>query len=110
VKLSHVKNLWSAAMQREPTDDGAAGSAWWNALSENERAYWAKRAESARPADAWRVYERSWREAEAMPGEAGTLADEIALIIARAREAGIDDETIIARLQNAADALREGLI
>lgn len=46
-------------------------------------------------ADAWRADERSWREAEAMPGEAGTLADEIALTIARAREAG--DETVHAR-------------
>ncbi len=46
---------------------------------------------------AWRVDERSWREAAAIPGEAGTIADDIALITARAREAGIDDETVDAR-------------
>jgi hypothetical protein len=37
------------------------------------------------------------------------LADEIAALASRAREAGIDDETILAHLQDAADALREGL-
>jgi hypothetical protein len=96
-------------MQSKPSEDSWPGLTWWNALTENERAYWLKRAESAGQVDAWRAYQRSWREAEAMPGEAGVLADEIILIVARAREAGIDDETIIARLQEAVAVLRDGL-
>lgn len=40
------------------TSDGAAGMAWWNALSEKQRAEWLSRANSARPADAWAAYKR----------------------------------------------------
>lgn len=86
-------------MQSKPSEDGWSGLTWWNGLSEHERAYWLKRGGSAGPVDAWRAYQQSWREAEAMPGEAGMLADEIILIVARTRAAGIDDGTIIARLQ-----------
>lgn len=50
------------------------------------------------PDDPW---EQAW--------SAQHLADEIAALVARAREAGIDDETVLAHLQEAADALREGL-
>jgi hypothetical protein len=37
------------------------------------------------------------------------VADETAEVVADAREMGIDDETILAQLQDAAEALREGL-
>lgn len=37
------------------------------------------------------------------------LTDAIATVVGWAREAGIDDETILAHLQDVADALREGL-
>jgi hypothetical protein len=37
------------------------------------------------------------------------LIDAIAEVVALARECGVDDETVLARLQDAADALREGL-
>jgi hypothetical protein len=45
-----------------------------------------------------------WEEAAAP-----RLADEIAAAVTRAREGGIDDETIFTQLQEVADALREGL-
>jgi hypothetical protein len=62
----------------------------------------------AGPVDAWRACQQSWREAEAMPGEAGMLADEIILIVARARAAGIDDATILAQLQDAVARAQRG--
>ena len=37
------------------------------------------------------------------------LADEIVAVVMRAREAVIDDEALPAQLQDAVDALREGL-
>ncbi|BCH04936.1 hypothetical protein MesoLj131b_69350 (plasmid) [Mesorhizobium sp. 131-2-5] len=43
---------------REPTPDEAVGMAWWNSLSEPDRAAWLTRAGSARPADAWAAYKR----------------------------------------------------
>jgi hypothetical protein len=44
--------------ERKPTADEQAGMDWWNALPEKERATWLKVAVSARPADAWRVYQQ----------------------------------------------------
>lgn len=44
--------------QREPTSNEAAGIAWWNALTETERAKWLAQAGSAVPADAWAAYKR----------------------------------------------------
>ena len=40
------------------TDDEAKGIAWWNALSEEDRAFWLRAAISAVPADAWAYYKR----------------------------------------------------
>lgn len=44
--------------ERDATADDQVGMIWWNALTEAERAYWLKRAESARAVDAWRAYKR----------------------------------------------------
>ncbi len=44
-----------------------------------------------------------------LAGAAQHLTDEITTLVARASETGIDDEMILAQLQDAADALREGL-
>ncbi len=41
---------------RESTDDERAGMAWWNSLSESERARWLAAASSAKPADAWAAF------------------------------------------------------
>jgi hypothetical protein len=41
-----------------PTPDEVAGMAWWNGLSEPERADWLRAAGSARPADAWEAWKR----------------------------------------------------
>ncbi len=38
---------------REPTAEESAGMAWWNALTEGERANWLARADTAVPAEAW---------------------------------------------------------
>ena len=46
-------------MDREPTADELAGMAWWNGLSEVERAYWLGVAGSAIVAEAWRAFKRS---------------------------------------------------
>ena len=43
---------------REPTPDETAGMAWWNSLTEADRADWLARAGSAVPADAWAAYKR----------------------------------------------------
>lgn len=47
-----------ATQQREPTADEAAGIAWWNALTEAERAKWLAETGTAVPADAWAAYKR----------------------------------------------------
>lgn len=44
--------------ERKPTEDERAGTNWWNALSENERAAWLAEARSDRPADAWEAFKR----------------------------------------------------
>lgn len=49
-------------MPLEPTTDDEIGMAWWNAISERERAQWLAIASSARPVDAWRAYNRHQRE------------------------------------------------
>ena len=43
------------------TEDPHVGMAWWNGISESDRAYWLQVAKSARPEDA----RQAWREAEA---------------------------------------------
>jgi hypothetical protein len=43
------------------------------------------------------------------PSSADLLAERIARLVHEAREAGLSDETIAAELQDAADALLEGL-
>jgi hypothetical protein len=43
-------------LNRKPTEQEAAGIAWWNALTEQQRAEWLRRANSARPSDAWKAY------------------------------------------------------
>jgi hypothetical protein len=35
------------------TDDETAGIAWWNALTEEQRAYWLAQANTASVAEAW---------------------------------------------------------
>jgi hypothetical protein len=42
--------------------DDAAGMAWWNALADYDRGFWARAALSAVPADAWAYYKRVCRE------------------------------------------------
>jgi len=42
----------------EPANDDELGMIWWNWMTENERAYWCRVADSARPVDAWRAYQR----------------------------------------------------
>ena len=37
--------------------DALAGIAWFNSLSRAARAYWLDAADSARPADAWRLFQ-----------------------------------------------------
>jgi hypothetical protein len=43
---------------RHPTPDEAAGIAWWNALTEPQRAAWCERAGTAVPAEAWAEFKR----------------------------------------------------
>jgi hypothetical protein len=40
-------------VHRKPTISEQVGMAWWNRLTEHERAYWLRVAYSARPADAY---------------------------------------------------------
>ncbi len=40
----------------EPTPDEVLGMAWWNGLSERDRAHWLQRAGSAIAADAWALF------------------------------------------------------
>lgn len=42
---------------REPTADERAGIAWWNAMTETERAYWLSAAQTPTPAVAWAYYQ-----------------------------------------------------
>lgn len=44
------------ARLRSPTVSEQVGMAWWNRLSEAERAYWLRVADSARPVDAYAAY------------------------------------------------------
>lgn len=44
------------------THDDALGMAWWNALTERERAEWLRKADSARPKDAWEAFKLNQRE------------------------------------------------
>ena len=41
------------------TADERAGMDWWNALTEDRRAYWLRAANSAIPAEAWAEYKRT---------------------------------------------------
>jgi hypothetical protein len=43
---------------RQPTLDKQAGMAWWNGLTEAERAYWLHRADTATPAEAWDAFKQ----------------------------------------------------
>lgn len=77
-----------------PVKGAKPGHAGWRGLCRPAT----PRGMSDSPDDPW---EQAW--------SAQHLADEIAALVARAREAGIDDETVLARLQEAANTLREGL-
>jgi hypothetical protein len=44
---------------RAPTSDEAIGMAWWNSLTEADRALRLHVAGSAAPADAWKPYQHS---------------------------------------------------
>lgn len=39
-------------------NDDRQGMIWWNRLTHTERQHWLEQAGSARPADAWRAYQR----------------------------------------------------
>jgi len=65
--LEERRRLDAADLTRDPTADVTAGMAWWNALSERERADWLGRAGSATPADAWAQFKRQ-TEAEGRHG------------------------------------------
>jgi len=41
----------------KPTRQETRGMAWWNAMSDADRAYWLRIAGSATPADAWAQYQ-----------------------------------------------------
>lgn len=56
-----------AAYNREPTNEEAAGIAWWNGMPDHERAHWAKRAGTGVAADAWQLYKASQYRLE-VPG------------------------------------------
>lgn len=45
------------ALDREATADERTGIDWWNSRSEQARAYWLKKANSAVPAEAWAAYQ-----------------------------------------------------
>ena len=51
----------------------------------------------------------STRDPRAPPDSAQWVAEEIAAVVADARDSGVDGETIVAQLEHAAAALREGL-
>lgn len=58
-------------VDREPTQDEAAGIAWWNSQSETMRLYWCELAGSYVAADAWAHFKRArpeeataWREGQ----------------------------------------------
>jgi len=42
-------------------DDDAEGVAWWNRLDERDRRVWLDYAQSDRPVDAWRAFQRGGR-------------------------------------------------
>ena len=46
----------AALSSTEALADALLGMAWWNGLSEGERARWLDAADSAVPADAWAAY------------------------------------------------------
>lgn len=45
-----------------PNRDGVLGMAWWNNLSEVDRAMWCRRAKTAVPAEAWAAFKQSGHE------------------------------------------------
>jgi hypothetical protein len=45
-------------MNREGSEDETAGIAWWNPLSEEQRAYWLREANTAIVAEAWAFHKR----------------------------------------------------
>lgn len=58
--LQHV-----AADVRKADPDGAAGMAWWNALTPGERVYWMDAAgDTGVAADAWAAFKRSRKAGE----------------------------------------------
>jgi hypothetical protein len=55
------RSSMAGEQDREPTAEESAGMAWWNPLTEGERANWLARAATAVPAEAWAEYRRSQR-------------------------------------------------
>lgn len=51
-------------MKTEPSNDDELGMLWWNRLSENDRAYWCRVANSPRPVDAWRTFQSATDQGE----------------------------------------------
>jgi hypothetical protein len=61
---------------REPTAEESAGMAWWNSLTEGERANRLARAATAVPAEAWAEYGRSQRpDSNGEPRTIGRASD-----------------------------------
>jgi hypothetical protein len=61
-----AQSFWSTEPMAElrPNDDEKAGMAWWNALTEQERADWLRIADTAVPAVAWAVWQQRQRRGE----------------------------------------------
>lgn len=54
----------------DETDD-ELGMAWWNTATDRERAHWLAVADSARPVDAWRAFQRGEPRQAQQPEDSG---------------------------------------
>ena len=52
--------------ERAPTDDEAAGIAWWNSLDQAERGHWLHKTVAGTAAEAWEAFKASQEEGENM--------------------------------------------
>lgn len=65
ITRSDCDTILSALRARVPTANETLGMAWWNHLTEQERAAWLQRAGSAVAADAWAEFQRGAASEEA---------------------------------------------
>ena len=54
-------HLLDQSAEHEPTTDEQAGIRWWNGLTEAERGFWMRQADTAVPGAAWAHYKREVR-------------------------------------------------